>query len=270
MDISALVTTFGVLSPDPGTLVRIGSEQTPHPTGMIKNGSHTSRPPISCGQTLQIACALNPCPSIEVTPCTKIEFFSPSSELLAAGITLGQPHDRDGMVIWCTGLSGAGKTTISESVASYLRRREIPVAILDGDVVRTHLSLRLGYDAADRQENIRRIAYAASILERRGFTVLVSAISPYRNGRLEARAQARHFVEVYVNTPVEVCEMRDVKGLYKRARSGDLRHFAEFVNVYEPPQRPEIVCLTQLESVEESTSKVVTYVCQHLLHDGRI
>ena len=161
-----------------------------------------------------------------------------------------------GLTVWFTGLSGAGKTTLSQAMERRLAARDYPVESLDGDVVRQHLSKGLGFSKADRDEHIRRMGFVAELLTRHGVVVLVSAISPYREIRDEVRRKIGRFVEVYVNAPLETCEQRDQKGLYKRARAGEIKGFTGIDDPYEPPLNPEVECHTDLESVEESAAKV--------------
>ena len=162
-----------------------------------------------------------------------------------------------GVTIWFTGLSGAGKTTISRKVAEILQAQNYPVEILDGDIVRTNLTKGLGFNKEDRDENVRRIGFVSHLLSRNGVIVLVSAISPYRHIREEVRKRVGDFVEVYVNAPLTVCEDRDVKGLYKRARSGEIKGFTGIDDPYEPPANPEIECRTDLEELSQSVTKVL-------------
>lgn len=164
------------------------------------------------------------------------------------------------MIVWFTGLSGAGKTTISTKVAEFLTAEGNAVEVLDGDVVRPIFCRDLGFSRDDRDENIRRLAYVAGLLERHGVTVLVSAISPYRATRDEVRGQIGKFVEVFVNAPIEVCQQRDVKGLYDQARRGQLARLTGINDPYEPPSNPEVECRTDLETVEQSVRKVVQYL----------
>ena len=164
-----------------------------------------------------------------------------------------------GVTIWLTGLSGAGKSTIAQELERRLKRYG-KVECLDADVVRTHLCRGLGFSAEDRIENVRRLALAARMIAETGATVLVSAISPYRVAREEARAQSTGFIEVYVNAPLSVCESRDVKGLYKRARSGEITSFTGIDDPYEPPLAPEVECCTDVETVEESVEKIVAAI----------
>jgi len=165
-----------------------------------------------------------------------------------------------GMTLWFTGLSGAGKTTISQAVENELTAQGYKVEVLDGDVVRENLTKGLGFSKADRDENIRRIGFVAQLLTRNGVIVIVSAISPYRNIRDEVRNRIGDFVEVYVNAPLAVCEKRDVKGLYKRARSGEIKSFTGIDDPYEPPINPEVECRTDQETLQESVSKVMNQV----------
>jgi len=165
-------------------------------------------------------------------------------------------RNTQGLTVWFTGLSGAGKTTLSQALEKLLMARGYPIEPLDGDVVRQHLSKGLGYSKADRDENIRRIGFVAELLTRHGVVVLVSAISPYREIRDEVRRKIGAFLEVYVNAPLEVCEQRDQKGLYQRARAGEIKGFTGVDDPYEPPLAPEVECRTDLETVEESVAKV--------------
>jgi adenylylsulfate kinase len=167
-----------------------------------------------------------------------------------------------GAVIWFTGLSGSGKTTIAHVVEEKLLESGVPVEILDGDVVRENLSKGLGFSKEDRDTNIRRIAFVAHLLQRNGVFVITAAISPYRAIREEARAMIKDFVEVYTEAPLEVCEQRDVKGLYAKARAGEIKGFTGVDDPYEPPPRPEVVCKTDRETVEESAQKVIDKLIQ--------
>ena len=161
-----------------------------------------------------------------------------------------------GVTIWFTGLSGAGKTTITHALEQKLREADYPLEVLDGDIVRTNLTKGLGFSKEDRDTNIRRIGFVANLLTRHGVIVLVSAISPYREIRDEVRGKIGNFVEVFVNAPLNVCEDRDVKGLYKKARAGEIKSFTGIDDPYEPPLNPEVECRTDLETLEESVAKV--------------
>ena len=162
-----------------------------------------------------------------------------------------------GLTLWLTGLSGSGKTTIARGVERELRERGCLVETLDGDVVRTNLSKGLGFSREDRDINIRRIGFVANLLSRNGVVALVAAISPYRATRDELRQTNENFIEVYINAPLEICEERDVKGLYAMARSGEIRAFTGIDDPYEEPLNPDIVCYTLEESIKESIAKVI-------------
>jgi adenylylsulfate kinase len=162
-----------------------------------------------------------------------------------------------GVTLWFTGLSGAGKTTIRAAVEDKLRAKGYAIEVLDGDIVRENLTKGLGFSKEDRDENIRRIGFVSHLLTRNGVIVMVSAISPYRAIREEVRHKIGDFVEVFVNAPLEVCEERDVKGLYKRARAGEIKQFTGIDDPYEAPLNPDIECRTDLETLEESADKVI-------------
>jgi adenylylsulfate kinase len=165
-----------------------------------------------------------------------------------------------GFTLWFTGLSGAGKTTISKGVALELKARGCRVEILDGDVVRTHLSQGLGFSKQDRDINVCRIGFVASLLSRNQVVAIVAAISPFRDTREQVRQMNENFVEVYVKASLEACEQRDVKGLYALARTGTIPEFTGIDSPYEEPLNPEIVCNTQQESIAESVTKVIKYL----------
>ncbi len=163
-----------------------------------------------------------------------------------------------GFILWFTGLSGSGKTTISKALEPELRARGCKVEILDGDVVRTNLSKGLGFSKEDRDTNIRRIGFVANLLSRNGVVAITAAISPYRAIRDEIRAIEPNFVEIYVKAALEVCESRDVKGLYAKARAGEIKGFTGIDDPYEEPLNPEITCDTERESVSESVTKILS------------
>src|ERR1700685_1387910 len=140
------------------------------------------------------------------------------------------PHK--GFTVWLTGMSGAGKSTVSRLLEQRLRAIDARVEVLDGDVVRTHLSKGLGYSKEDRDENIRRIGFVSELLSRNGVVAIVAAISPYRAAREEVRARIPKFIEVYVECPVEVLASRDVKGLYRKALAGEILHFTGISDPY--------------------------------------
>ncbi len=163
-----------------------------------------------------------------------------------------------GVTIWFTGLSGAGKTTLSQAVAAKLKEDGYKFETLDGDIVRQNLSKGLGFSKEDRDENIRRIGFVAHLLTRNNVIVLVAAISPYRNIREEIRQRIGRFVEVFVNAPLSVCEERDPKGLYQKARRGEIKSFTGVDDPYELPSNPEVECHTDNETLEESISKIMS------------
>jgi adenylyl-sulfate kinase len=169
-----------------------------------------------------------------------------------------------GLAVWLTGLSSAGKSTLSRAVYERLRERGYRVELLDGDEVRRSLCRDLGFSKQDRDENIRRIGFLAELLTRNGVIVLVGVISPYRKLRDEVRASISNFIEVYVNAPLSVCEGRDVKGLYKKARAGEIPSFTGIDDPYEPPLAPEVECRTDLETIPESADKVVDSIVANL------
>ncbi|MCG9884420.1 MAG: adenylyl-sulfate kinase [Cyanobacteria bacterium] len=170
----------------------------------------------------------------------------------------GWPPLPPGACLWLTGLSGAGKTTLAQALMQRLRDRGAPVEVLDGDIIRQNLTKGLGFSKADRDENIRRIGFVAQLLARNGAIVIVSAISPYREIRDEVRAKIGDpFIEIYVNAPLATCESRDVKGLYQKARAGEIRGFTGIDDPYEAPLNPEVECRTDQETLEESLERVL-------------
>ncbi|MFN8525485.1 MAG: adenylyl-sulfate kinase [Chloroflexota bacterium] len=166
-----------------------------------------------------------------------------------------------GFTVWFTGLSGAGKTTLSEKLAALLRDRGHQVELLDGDVVRTHLSKGLGFSREDRDTNIRRIGFVSKLLSRNGVAVVTAAISPYRSVRDEVRAEIDQFIEVYVKCSLDELVRRDVKGLYAKALRGEISQFTGVSDPYEEPLAPEVTVETDREAVDESLSKII-----HALH----
>ena len=161
-----------------------------------------------------------------------------------------------GLTIWFTGLSGAGKSTLAEVIEKRLKEQGRSVEILDGDIVRTHLSKGLGFSREDRDTNIKRIAFVCSLLTRNGVVCISAAIAPYREAREWARREIGDFVEVYLKCPIEVCRQRDVKGLYKLVDEGKIKNFTGVDDPYEEPENPELVIETDKESVGESVSRI--------------
>src|SRR3954471_18012979 len=171
-----------------------------------------------------------------------------------------------GFNLWFTGLSGAGKTTITGLLETQLRERGSKLEILDGDVVRENLSKGLGFFKEDRDTNIRRIAFVADLLSRNGVPVITAAISPYREIRDEAHTlMGDRFIEVFVKAAVEVCAERDVKGLYEKAFKGEIKEFTGVSDPYEPPLDAELTLDTEHDSAEEDAAKILALLEEHQL-----
>jgi sulfate adenylyltransferase len=185
-------------------------------------------------------------------------------EVSAILIQAYPPHYRQGFCIWLTGLSGAGKSTTADVLTVKLMEYGRQVTLLDGDVVRMHLSKGLGFSKEDRDTNIRRIGYVASEIVRHGGAVICAAVSPYRATRNECRTMIGHdnFIEVYVNTPLEVCEQRDTKGMYALARAGKIKGFTGIDDLYEPPLNSEITLETESYTAEENAEKILAYLIE--------
>jgi sulfate adenylyltransferase len=189
---------------------------------------------------------------------------------------LGETHPpahRRGFCVWFTGLSGSGKSATAEALTSLLLERGRQVTVLDGDVVRTHLSKGLGFSREDRDTNIRRIGFVAAEIVRHGGVALCAAVSPYRATRTECRDRigADRFFEVFVDTPLAVCEARDTKGLYAKARRGELPGFTGVDDPYEPPEAAELTLDTVAAGIAENARRVLALVveCGFLLEDER-
>ncbi len=169
-----------------------------------------------------------------------------------------------GFVVWFTGLSGSGKSTLAEALAPVIRERGRNVEILDGDIVRTNLSKGLGFSKEDRDTNIRRIGFVASLLARNGVGVITAAISPYQEIRDENRAMVENagaaFIEVHAAATVDQCEARDVKGLYAKARAGEIKGFTGVDDPYEEPPAPELRCETGLDAPESSLQQIIDHL----------
>lgn len=170
---------------------------------------------------------------------------------------------RSGFTLWFTGLSGAGKSTIANILWRKFKEEDLRTEMLDGDVVRTHLSKGLGFSKEDRDKNIRRIGYVASLLSRNNIIAIAAAISPYKEIRDEVRSMHENFVEVYVKCPLKVLEERDVKGLYKKARRGEVLQFTGVSDPYEEPLNPEIVVETDKEDPDLSAKKIADWLKQN-------
>ena len=175
---------------------------------------------------------------------------------------ISRPAHQQGFCLWFTGLSGAGKSTIAEIVAILLMEHGKQVTVLDGDVVRTHLSKGLGFSKEDRDTNILRIGFVASEIVRHHGSVICAAVSPYRAARNECRSMVGkdHFIEIFVDTPLEVCEQRDIKGLYAKARRGDLKGFTGIDDPYEEPLNPEIRLNTTGDFPEDNAHQIIDYL----------
>jgi adenylylsulfate kinase len=169
-----------------------------------------------------------------------------------------------GALVWLTGLSGSGKSTLAQAVVGRLTAQGHRGEILDGDTIRTHLSKGLGFSREDRLENIRRIAFVGNLLARHGVIVLAPVIAPYRSIREEVRRASHLYLEVYVNAPLEVCEQRDPKGLYKRARAGEIANFTGLDDPYEPPESPEVECRTDLDGIEVCADQILDKIAAAL------
>jgi adenylylsulfate kinase len=173
-------------------------------------------------------------------------------------------HDT-GFVLWLTGLSGAGKSTVAAKLAPTLAEHGHRVELLDGDEVRQNLCQGLGFSRADRDTNIARIGYVAGKLAKHGVAVLVAAISPYRQARDQVRGQVEVFVEVFVAAPLATCAERDPKGLYAKALAGEISNFTGVSDPYEPPLHPEITLHTETQSVDESVHQVLAWLAANRL-----
>lgn len=168
-----------------------------------------------------------------------------------------------GVTLWFTGLSGAGKTTIAVDLEIKLRQQGYKVERLDGDETRKYLCHDLGFSKEDRDENIQRVSYVAKLLTKNDIITLCCFISPYREARKKARALIGDFIEIYINAPQEVCEQRDVKGLYAKARAGEIANFTGISDIYEPPAKPEIVLKTDQISVDDAVHRIIDYLHQY-------
>lgn len=211
--------------------------------------------------------------NMEGYPDQRAAITNRSSNIQAVGHRIGQTeraqrNTHKGGVIWLTGLSGAGKSTIAIEVEAELFRRGYQVYVLDGDNVRAGLNVNLGFAPEDRAENIRRVGEVAALFADAGILVISAFISPYRADRERARAAAERidqsaYHEIYINAPLDVCETRDPKGLYRRARTGEIREFTGISAPYEPPDKPNLVIDTATQSIEASVAALVVHVEKH-------
>jgi adenylylsulfate kinase len=176
----------------------------------------------------------------------------------------------EGFTLWFTGLSGAGKSSLANLAAEELRRRGLKVEVLDGDEVRADLSRDLGFSKKDRDANIRRIGYVCKLLARNGVIAISAAISPYRDIRDEVRRKHERFFEVYVKCPVAKLAERDVKGLYRKALTGEILNFTGVSDPYEEPLNPDLVIETDRESLDQSLAKLIARLesVNYVLRDG--
>lgn len=176
-------------------------------------------------------------------------------------------HGHKGFALWFTGLSGSGKSTIANEIEKRLFQQGMTTSVLDGDNIRLGLNGDLGFSQADRQENIRRIAEVAKLFTESGIVVLVPVISPYSEDRKKARDlfEKGKFIEVYVDCPLDVCQQRDPKGLYSKAKKNEVMHFTGIDAPYEEPKSPEIVLNTNLEPIDVSVGKIYQYLASRKL-----
>jgi adenylyl-sulfate kinase len=178
--------------------------------------------------------------------------------------------DHPGFVLWFTGLSGAGKTTLAMALLPKLKERNVRVERLDGDVVRESLTKDLGFSKEDRDTNIERVTFVAKLLSRNNVALLASFISPYEGTRNMVRDEVTNYIEVFVDAPLEVCEERDVKGMYAKARAGIIQNFTGINDPYEVPRQPDIHVQTHQESVEESVDKVLQWLEENQFIPARV
>ncbi|MBD3238809.1 MAG: adenylyl-sulfate kinase [Candidatus Moranbacteria bacterium] len=173
-------------------------------------------------------------------------------------------RQKKGYVIWLTGLSGSGKTSIGQEVFLELKKRGYKIEFLDGDIIRKNLTKDLGFSRKDRKENIKRVAYVVELLSRNGVGVIACFISPYQKERDYVRKKSVNFIEVYVNTSLEICEKRDIKGLYKKARSGEIKNFTGISDPYERPKNPELIIKgTKPSDIHKNKNIIIKYLSEN-------
>jgi len=179
-------------------------------------------------------------------------------------------NKHNSFLIWVTGLSGSGKSTIANELQNTLHKKGIKTYILDGDNIRNGINHNLSFSPEDRAENNRRIAEISKLFIDAGIVVIAAFISPYQKDRKEVQniVSPVNFVEVFVNTSLEECEKRDVKGLYKKARKGEIKNFTGISAPYEAPQNPDVEIKTEEETVEESVHKIITHIENKLIYNG--
>lgn len=168
--------------------------------------------------------------------------------------------NKQGFVLWFTGLSQAGKTTIADEVYKILKEKGLNVERLDGDIVRQSLTKDLGFTKEDRNKNIERVTFIAKLLSRNGVAVLASFISPYKKTREKIKKEVNNYIEIFCNCPLEICETRDTKGLYKKARKGEIDNFTGISDPYEKPENPDIEIKTDELSVNEGVDKIIKFL----------
>lgn len=171
-------------------------------------------------------------------------------------------HNHPGFVVWMTGLSGAGKTTIALILEKELRQRNVKIERLDGDVVRQSLTRDLGFSKEDRDKNIERVAFVAKLLSRNGVGCICSFISPYQAVRDQVRAETTNFLEVFIDAPLEVVIDRDVKGMYKKAIAGEIPNFTGISDPFEAPSRPDIHIRTDLHTPDACAQQILAHLEQ--------
>jgi adenylyl-sulfate kinase len=182
---------------------------------------------------------------------------------LGGGAGTAPTHASTGFTIWLTGLSGSGKSTVAGMLEGALRDLGRRVEVLDGDVVRTNLTSDLGFSREDREANVRRVGWICELLSRNDVIAIAALISPYRAVRDEVRARIGRFIEVYMEAPIEVLERRDVKGLYAKARAGEIDRFTGLSDDYEPPIHAEITCSSDgRETPEESVRRILERIVE--------
>lgn len=169
-------------------------------------------------------------------------------------------HKHKGVVVWLTGLPCSGKTTLSKELERYFRKNKLPVQRLDGDIVRDTINKDLGFSKVDRDKNIERVTYIAQLLSNNGINVIVAFVSPYRKMRSFARKICSNFIEVYVKCDLKECIKRDVKGMYKRAISGEINNFTGIQDPYEKPINPELILETQEKTAKENVNEITSFL----------
>ena len=167
-------------------------------------------------------------------------------------------NNDNGLVLWFTGLAGSGKSSIAEKLLAHLETQNKRVQLLDGDLIRGFCPT--GFSKEERNDHVKRVGLMASLLEKHGVIVIASLISPYQSARNEVRKLCKNYHEIYISTSLDVCEKRDVKGLYKKARSREIEHFTGISDTYEVPTNPELSIQTDHEGLETSTAKIISYV----------